>query len=64
MKFVNSLLELVKQLLFLTFKILELLQSDFVLPFDFLQDNVLFSNTLLCLFEMIHNASVFKFLFS
>ena len=64
MKFVNSLLELVKQLLFFTLKILELLQSDLVLPLNFLQYNVLFSNTLLCLLEMVHYASVLKFLFS
>ena len=56
--FVDSLLELVKQLLFFTLEVLVLLETHLVLPLDVLEDGVLLHDVVLALLERAHDLVV------
>lgn len=64
MKFVDSLLELIKQLLLFLLKILELLQPNLILPLDILQYRVLLHDISLRALQTFHNSVVFNLLFA
>lgn len=64
MYFVDMLLELLKQLLLLTFQILELLQADFILPLNLFEDRVLLHDVPLAFFKRAHDSVVLHLLLS
>lgn len=56
--FVDSLLELVKELLFFSLEVLVLLETHLVLPLDVLEDGVLLHDMVLALLERAHDLVV------
>jgi hypothetical protein len=60
--FIDSLLELIEELLFFPFKVLVLLEADFVLPLDILEDSVLLHDMVLGLLERAHDRVVLELL--
>mgnify|MGYP006083065385 CR=1 FL=1 len=55
MNFIDQAMELVKQLLLLSFEVLELLQSHFVLPLDLLRGTFKLGDALLGFSEFFHD---------
>lgn len=62
MNFIDSLLELIEELLLFPFEVLVLLEADLVLPLDILEDGVLLHDMVLCLLERAHDRVVLELL--
>ena len=61
--FIYKSMELLEELFLLDFEILELLESDLVLPFDLLGGTIVLSNALGSLGQLLHYDVVFSLLF-
>mmetsp|Transcript_17426 Transcript_17426/g.16620 ORF Transcript_17426/g.16620 Transcript_17426/m.16620 type:complete len:245 (+) Transcript_17426:329-1063(+) len=55
MEFIDSGVELIKELFLLPQEVLELLQSHFILPLDVFEDGIMLHDVFLTVFELLHN---------